>query len=390
MVRLSCRERPGLKPYTMGGVAWERWNEAIVVRRDRQGGDGGHNYVLYAHSGQDGRYVCLDCGRHCIKWRELVAKPCPGVPQRPKYARALQQVQAGQELSRSAIRKDARYQSGYTAAAAGRRTEGYNAGALSNAPRKMGPAHPGFRGGEPPGGQEGARAQAEAGPGLEAHPGHQLGAQPEPVRRDIRRLLGLRPAAAGGLGPVGEAVPALAHGAPGRQGGAPHRVAPGVGLPRAHAPQGPGRARRAGESAPPDPMQRDIRALFRQPVVPLEAGSPRGVVGDPGGTPPGGDRPGGWRAAGNEDPVRGAQGATPAGRRAASAPPRCGALAGGAAAGSRGPEVGGFSLQPPPGPEGGLVPAQAHTGSGPAHSVAGPGRASVLDLLRAVTPLEPD
>ena len=53
------------------------------------GGDGGHNYVLYdAHSGQDGRYVCLDCGRHCVKWKKLVARPCPGVPQRPKYARA--------------------------------------------------------------------------------------------------------------------------------------------------------------------------------------------------------------------------------------------------------------------------------------------------------------
>ena len=149
MVRLSCRERPGLKPYTMGGVAWERWNEAIVVRRDRQGGDGGHNYVLYAHSGQDGRYVCLDCGRHCIKWKELVARQCPGVPQRPKYARALQQVQAGQELGRSAIRRDARFQSGYTAAAAGRRAEGYDAGALTNAPRRKGPAHPDFRGGAP-------------------------------------------------------------------------------------------------------------------------------------------------------------------------------------------------------------------------------------------------
>ena len=35
MVKLSCRERPGVKPYTMGDVAWERWNEAIVVRRNR-------------------------------------------------------------------------------------------------------------------------------------------------------------------------------------------------------------------------------------------------------------------------------------------------------------------------------------------------------------------
>lgn len=29
MVRLSCRERPGLKPHTMGGVARERWNAGI-------------------------------------------------------------------------------------------------------------------------------------------------------------------------------------------------------------------------------------------------------------------------------------------------------------------------------------------------------------------------
>ena len=38
MAKLPCRERPGFKPYTMGGIAWERWNEAIVVRRDMEGG----------------------------------------------------------------------------------------------------------------------------------------------------------------------------------------------------------------------------------------------------------------------------------------------------------------------------------------------------------------
>ena len=108
MVKLPCKEKPSLKPYTMGSVARERWNEAIVVRRDREAGDGGHNYILYAHSKQDGRYICLDCGRHCLKWKELVAKPCLRVPQRPKYAQALQQAQAGQELSRSATRRDAK------------------------------------------------------------------------------------------------------------------------------------------------------------------------------------------------------------------------------------------------------------------------------------------
>lgn len=246
-------------------------------------------------------------------------------------------------------------------------------------------------GGRPPGGQAGAQARAAAGPGPGPPHGPQRGAQPGPAQGDIRRLLGLRPAAARQPAPGGgAAAPVNGPEAPQQRSGEPHQVAPNVGQPRAHAPRTPGRAQRAGASAPPDPAQRDLRALFRQPEAALAAGPARGVGGGPGGAQPGGVPPVGMGAVSREAPAHGSQGATPPGGRAASAPPRAGGLARGSSAGSRGPEVGGVFPQPPPAPSGGFVPAQAHAGPGPAHSVAGPGRASVLDLLRVVTPLEPD
>ena len=61
-------------------------------------------------------------------------------------------------------------------------------------------------------------------------------------------------------------------------------------------------------------MQRDIRTLLRQPVVPPEAGLTPDMVGNPGGFQPGGGPPGDLGAAGREDPLRDSQGATLAGR----------------------------------------------------------------------------
>ena len=192
-----------------------------------------------------------------------MAKPGPEVPPRPKYARALQQVQAGQELSRSAIRRDARYQAGHTAAAAGRRSEGWDAGELSNAPRKMGPAHPEFRGGARAaghgGGQGRAVAQPEQGP---------QGAPPERrplglVRVDIRDLLGLRPVA------PQEARNQSGGGESSGPGALPHPhgdLCPDVPMrepPARRVPpnQQPLRRRRGGAAPPPAGL--DIRQLLR-------------------------------------------------------------------------------------------------------------------------------
>ena len=63
---------------------------SLLAGTGREGTEVITTYVLCPHSKEDGRYICLDCGRHCIKWRELVGKPCPRVPQKPKYVHAFQ------------------------------------------------------------------------------------------------------------------------------------------------------------------------------------------------------------------------------------------------------------------------------------------------------------
>ena len=317
-----------------------------------------------------------------------MAKPCPGVPRRPKYARAIQQLQAGQELTRSAIRKDARYQSGFTAAAAGRRTEGFDAGTLSDAPRKLGPAHPDYRRGLPLGVPGGGPARGDAGQGPGPPPGPQPGAQPGPVQGDIRRLLGLRPAGVGQPVPGQAGVPAGGPGAPPRRRRGPPRAGPAQGQ-AGGSQRLPGRVRRGGGGAPPDPAQRDIRALLGRGAE-APAPPPMGVGSAQGADPPAAGLVRGPGFAACSGPARGNAGVGPSGRRAASAPPRAGGPARGSEVGSRVPGAEGFFQQPPPAFFVGNELARAGTDRGPAAGAAGSGRPTVLDMFGAVMPRELD
>ena len=291
-------------------------------------------------------------------------------------------------MTRSAIRKDARYQSGFTAAAAGRRTEGFDAGTLTDAPRKLGPAHPDYRRGLPMGEPGGGPAQGDAGQGPGPPPGPQPGAQPGPVQGDIRRLLGLRPAGVGQPVPGQAAVPAGGPGAPPRRRGGPPRAGPAQGQ-AGGSQRLPGRVRRGGGGAPPDPAQRDIRALLGRGAE-APAPPPVGVGSAQGADPPAAGLVRGPGSAACSGPARGDAGIDPSGRRAASAPPRAGGPARGTEAGSREPGAEGFFPLPPPVPGSGFEPLRAHAGSGPAHNDAGPPRVPGGVSLGVAPPLEPD
>ena len=342
-------------------------------------------------SKQDGRYICLDCGRHCFKWKELVAKPCLGVPQRPKYARALQQVQAGQELSRSAVRRDAKYQAGHTAAAAGRRTKGFDAGGLSNAPRKLGPAHPEFRGRVPAGSHDEGQGQAAAQPGQGpqgAPPGQR---PPGLVRGDIRDLLGLRPAAPQEARSQGAGGGRKGPGAPPNPHGGMGPAVPAGEPPVRRVPPNQRPLRRGRGRAVPPSAGLDIRQLLRpRPEEP--PGSPH--PGSPGGA--------GRRTYRNRYRcLRGRRGATQPQGGDATQPSLPGAEGGDEPRGARdaargplpglqGPEGRGFFLLPPPILGLGEGLARAGTDLGPAAGAAGSSRLTVLDMLGAVMPREPD
>ena len=204
-------DRPG--PGELRGQAREHWSEAWASKMalDDRAKHGGHQVQRYNTTGHDGRWICVDCGRHCVKRRELAARPCAGEPQDARAWQALDDFQAGRPLRRAKVRCSAVWPAGATHLAAGPRQPGFDRGALAGQERPKGPAHPSLwqqaedQDGQPPAAPPpvglarfGIRRRPAPGAGQQAGPdrrseGEDAGADPPLAEEGLARY-GIRPA----------------------------------------------------------------------------------------------------------------------------------------------------------------------------------------------------
>ena len=236
----------------------------------------------------------------------------------------------------------------------------------------------GFSRGAKSGGQDQAAVQPEPAP-----QGARRGQRPpDPARGDIRNLLGLRPAVPRGAPSQGAGGDGNGPGAPSSLHGGMGPAEPAAEPPHRRAPPQPRPFRRGRTGAVPVPAGGDTREL------------PRPRAGEPPGLPPQVAR--GSREEHASDPE-----ALMAGRTWGQAAPRGDAqrpippgVEGDAAHGSspvlRGPDGRGSFLRPPPASYFGVEPARDGTDRRPAAGAAGSGRLTVLDMLGAAMPREPD
>ena len=74
-----------------------KWNRAIEARWRRQG-EGGHQVVRYNTTQHDGRWLCMRCGLHYVRFCDLRTKRCAAAPANQAAAKAIADALAGGPL----------------------------------------------------------------------------------------------------------------------------------------------------------------------------------------------------------------------------------------------------------------------------------------------------
>ena len=117
---LPCSGRAGLAGPSQPRGPRLKWNRAIEARLKWQG-DGGHQVVRYNTTQHDGRWVCMRCGLHYVRFCDLRTKRCVGAPANQTAAKAIADALAGGPLTRRKVHAFAKHPSGTRPGAPGTR-----------------------------------------------------------------------------------------------------------------------------------------------------------------------------------------------------------------------------------------------------------------------------
>ena len=210
---------PGGAPAHAGpGSKWNRAHEA----RWRRQGEGGHQAVRYNSTQHDGRWLCVKCGLHYVRFCDLRTKRCTRGPAGQAATQAIADALAGGSLTRRKIDAFAKHPSGSRPGAPGTRLPSDRLVLDPNVLRPPGPATPQAQGQAADPGPEDPMAHDATGPACTAQdeargePGTVAGDPDPDVAREqrpggadheggrderpqgIRAVLGLKP---GGMEP---------------------------------------------------------------------------------------------------------------------------------------------------------------------------------------------
>lgn len=119
-------------------LKWNRTNEA----RWRRQGEGGHQAVRYNSAQHDGRWLCMRCGLHYVRFCDLRAKRCAGAPAGQAATQAIAVALAGGPLTRRKVHAFAKHPSGSRPGAPGARLPSDRLVLDPSVLRPLGPAAP--------------------------------------------------------------------------------------------------------------------------------------------------------------------------------------------------------------------------------------------------------
>ena len=108
---LPCIGRVGLAGPLQPRRPKLKWNRADEARWKRQG-EGGHQAVRYNTTQHDGRWLCMRCGLHYIRFYDLCAKQCARAPGNQAATKSVADALAGGPLIRKKVPAFAKHPSG--------------------------------------------------------------------------------------------------------------------------------------------------------------------------------------------------------------------------------------------------------------------------------------
>ena len=117
-----------------------KWNRANEARWRRQG-EGGHQVVRYNATQHYGKWLCMRCGLHYVRFCDLRTKQCAAAPASQAATKAIADTLAGGSLTRRKVHAFAKHPSGSRPGAPGARLPSDVITLDPHAPRPAGPAN---------------------------------------------------------------------------------------------------------------------------------------------------------------------------------------------------------------------------------------------------------
>ena len=118
-----------------------KWNRANEARWNRQG-EGGHQVVRYNTTQHDGRWLCMRCGLHYVRFCGLRAKQCVGAPGNQAATKSVADALAGGPHNRRKVHAFAKHPPGSRPGAPGARLPSDVFVFDPSVPKPSGPATP--------------------------------------------------------------------------------------------------------------------------------------------------------------------------------------------------------------------------------------------------------
>ena len=167
---LPCSGRVGLTGPLQPHRPRFKWNKANETRWKRQG-KGGHQVDRYNTTQHDGRWLCMRCGLHYVRFCDLRAKQCAGAPGNQAATKSVTDALAGGPLTRRKVHAFAKHPSGSRPGAPGARLPSDVLVFDPSVPMPPGPAIPQAQGGAPEGPRGAPQEQGPQGDhqGAESH-----------------------------------------------------------------------------------------------------------------------------------------------------------------------------------------------------------------------------
>ena len=138
---LPCSGRAGLDGPLQPRRPRLKWNKANEARWKRQG-EGGHQVVRYNTTQHDGKWLCMRCGLHYVRFCDLRTKQCAAASASQAATKAIADALAGGPLTRRKAHAFAKHPSGSRPGAPGARLPSDVLTLGPHAPRPAGPANP--------------------------------------------------------------------------------------------------------------------------------------------------------------------------------------------------------------------------------------------------------
>ena len=136
---LPCTGRVGLAGPLQPRRPRLKWNRANEARWKRQG-EGGHQVVRYNTTQHDGRWLCMQCGLHYVRFCDLRTKQCAGSPGNQAATKSVADALAGGPFIRRKVHAFAKHPSWSRPRAPGARFPSDVLVFDPNVPRPPGPA----------------------------------------------------------------------------------------------------------------------------------------------------------------------------------------------------------------------------------------------------------